>query len=65
MTDRQARRESFLVRIWQEQGQPVWKGWVQHVGSGESALLDNVEELSTFVKRWTTGSAGELGRGLR
>jgi hypothetical protein len=65
MADRQAQRESFLVRIWQEQGQPAWKGWVQHVGSGESALLDNVEELSTFVKRWTTGPRGEQGQGLR
>jgi hypothetical protein len=65
MANGQVQRESFLVRFWQEQEQPVWKGWVQHVGSGESASLEDVEDLSAFVKRWTTGSGGEQPQGLR
>jgi hypothetical protein len=33
------RRDSFVIRIWQEEGKPGWKGWVQHARSGESSLI--------------------------
>ena len=65
MGKQQARRESFVVRIWQEQGQSAWKGWVQHVRSGESALLDDVDDVSRFVKRWINRPADERQRGLK
>ena len=53
MIKRQAQRESFVVRIWREPGQPEWKGWVQHVRSGDSAALNNLDELITFIERWS------------
>ena len=65
MVRQHAQRESFVVRIWKEQGQQAWKGWVQHIGSGESVFLDDVEDLSTFVERWTTEPVGEQQQGLR
>jgi hypothetical protein len=65
MVNSREHRESFIVRIWQEQGQPEWKGWVQHVRSGESAFLENLDDLSTLVKRWTLGLAGQKPQGLR
>jgi len=58
-------RESFIVRIWQEQGQAGWKGWVQHVRSGDSAFFEDLDDLPTFVKRWTVGLIDEKPQGLR
>ena len=65
MVGRHAQREAFVIRIWREQGQPEWKGWVQHVRSGESAFLEDVDALSTFFKRWTGGPAGKQQKGLK
>jgi hypothetical protein len=65
MVRRSEQRESFVVRIWRKPGQPEWKGWVQHVRSGESAFLDDVDDLSTFVRRWTAEPAGRQQQGLR
>lgn len=47
---------SFVIRIWWEQvrgSQPIWRGWVQHVRSGEATYLQNLEELLCFIERWT------------
>ena len=53
MTKRQAQREAFVVRIWREHGQSKWRGWVQHVRSGDSAAFNNLDELLTFIERWS------------
>lgn len=65
MANRQAQRESFVVRIWRGKGQREWKGWVQHVRSGDSAALQNLQELMTFLERWTAQPAKEQQRGLK
>ena len=59
MTKRQAQRESFVVRIWREPDQPKWKGWVQHVRSGDSAALNNLDELITFIERCPQGRTAD------
>jgi hypothetical protein len=65
MINRQAQRESFIVRIWREEGQPEWKGRVQHVCSGDSAPLQDLQDLVSYLERWTAQPAREEGRGLR
>lgn len=49
------RSGSFVLRIWwEEQGDnEVWRGWVQHAASGESAYLDRVTDLVAFVEART------------
>lgn len=70
---RSQRYNSFVVRIWRERGgsaqeqEVIWKGWVQHVLSGESVYVQNVDELLAFMERWTgqLGSPGTLPKGLK
>jgi hypothetical protein len=45
------RRDSFVIRIWQEEGKPGWKGWVQHARSGESSLIRDLGDLLAFIER--------------
>ena len=49
-------RHSFLVRILWEADQPEWKGWVQHIHSGESVPFRNPDQLLAFIEH----HAGEL-----
>ena len=57
------RTHSFVLRIWWEEldpgvgGRRLWRGWVQHVRSGEAVYFQDVERLLAFIERW----AGELG----
>ena len=53
---RQAQRNSFLVRIWRQPDQDEWRGWVQHIRTGESTFVHSLGELQAFMERW----AGEL-----
>lgn len=59
------RSDSFVVRIWREKCTPGWKGWVQHARSGESAFVQTVDELLTFVERQTGKLNGARRRGLK
>ena len=65
MIKKRVQRESFVVRIWQEPSRPEWKGWVQHVRSGDSAALQNLGELVTFIERWTARLSMEDQQGLK
>lgn len=63
MTITKRNDNSFLVRIWWEQEDaaadtpPIWRGWVQHIRSGEKAYVQDLKELLDFIERWT----GPLG----
>ncbi len=48
---------SFILRIWWEEeeaggGRHFWRGWVQHVRSGESTYVQDLESLLDFIERW-------------
>lgn len=58
-------RESFILRIWREEGQPGWRGWVQHVHSGESALFQNLADLLAFVEQRIEASTARGSSTLR
>jgi hypothetical protein len=56
-----AARHSFVVRIWREEGRAGWRGWVQHTRSGESAAVQDLNGLLTFVEH-RTGSLSRPGQ---
>lgn len=53
------RRDSFLLRIWREdagehsRAAHPWRGWIQHVHSGEAVYVEDVAKLIAFVQQWT------------
>jgi hypothetical protein len=67
---RQRRSDSFVVRIWWEEGDglPTWRGWVQHASSGQVDYFQHLVELLSFVEAYTgplaqTPDATVEGRG--
>jgi len=45
---------SFVARLWLESGpngDPKWRGHIQHVQSGRSGFFDNLCALQNFVER--------------
>ena len=64
MTPLHQTHSSFVVRIWREQTNPttdsqaLWRGWVQHPRSGQSAYVQDLEELLSFIQRWTGRLSG-------
>lgn len=53
------KRNSFLLRIWREDAgmhphaAPPWRGWIQHVHSGEVVYVQDLAKLIAFIQRWT------------
>jgi len=44
-------RETFILRLWQRDVVPAhWLGQVQHVRSGETAVIRNLDELTAVVE---------------
>ncbi len=46
--------ESFVARIWLEHGsngEPIWRGHIQHVQDGQEAYFQDLGKLSEFVER--------------
>ena len=58
MQKSESQRDSFVIRVWREEEEPYWRGWVQHARSGECAPVHSLEELQEFIERWT----GSLNR---
>ncbi len=51
---------SFVVRIWLESkanGDPVWRGHIQHVQGEMEAYFQNLAEMNEFLER-VSGVAG-------
>jgi len=61
MGKEQQRSNSFVFRIWWEEGAAgtFWRGWVQHAASGESRYFERLADLLAFVEAQT----GPLTRG--
>ncbi len=53
------RSTSFIIRIWWEQDKTtertvwVWRGWIQHVHSGQSTYVRNLSAFIAFIEQWT------------
>jgi len=44
-------RHAFVVRIWREDDQAEWRGWVQHAPTGESTYVQDVTALLDFIEQ--------------
>jgi hypothetical protein len=65
MKEHRIGRDTFIFRIWWDENKPGWTGQVQHVGSGETALVQSLDNLLAFIER-RTGKLTNTGRkGLR
>lgn len=64
-TTQSARRDSFIVRVWREAERSGWKVWVQHAGTGESALVQELDGLLDFIEARTEGLRLSTRRGIR
>ena len=57
MPDQPQPRNSFVLRIWREEEdgreQSIWRGWIQHVRSGEEVYVQNQAELIQFIEQHT------------
>jgi len=56
---------AFVVRIWWEAGLtrpngcPLWRGRVQHVGSGRTMVFQSLDELTQFIWEHAGGEEKE------
>lgn len=53
------RTHVFIVRIWQEKreiegAQPLWRGVVEHVSSGDRCYTEDLDDVSQFILRYLT-----------
>lgn len=64
-TAQTTQRDSFVVRIWRERGQPGWQGWVQHAATGESASVRRIDELLAFIEERAGRLAEPNRQGLK
>ena len=51
VNEKATHRDSFVVRIWRQEGQSGWQGWVQHARTGEEACVHSLDELLSFIQR--------------
>ncbi len=49
---------TFVVRFWRERsaGQPLWRGRIEHVQSGQAASFHDIEGLLGFLERFGIAS---------
>jgi hypothetical protein len=58
-------RQSFVVRIWREEGDAGWRGWVQHTRTQKSATVESLKALLDFVERQAGNLTGTAPKNLR
>jgi hypothetical protein len=61
MEERPKCRDTLILQIWRDEGEPDWTGRVQHVGTGESALVRSLDKLLAFVEQ-RTGKLTDMAR---
>jgi|GEM_PF-974113 hypothetical protein len=66
---RQLSRETFVLRLWAEETvSSVWRGEVQNVRSGQTAVIRDLEELLDYLRSQLDEQAAALAKergGLR
>ncbi len=54
MSGRKPTNQAFVLRLWREDDEAdsgIWRGWIQHVGSGEKIFVQNLQDLLDFIER--------------
>lgn len=62
MTRFEKESHSFVIRMWQENREKsgttaVWRGWIEHVQSGQRHHFQKASEIHTFVERFLSLNA--------
>jgi hypothetical protein len=65
MEQQMAHRDTFIVRIWRVEGKPEWRGWVQHVHTGDSVPVQSMDELVAFIGRRIGKLTDPVRKGLK
>jgi hypothetical protein len=65
MPHQEAKRDSYLLRIWRPANQADWQGWVQHIQSGETKALQSLSELQAFLERYSGKLQAPPRKGLK
>ena len=53
MIEARRRSDSFVLRIWWEEEERTWRGWVQHAGTGQITYVQSLKELLAFIQQYT------------
>ena len=54
MSGRKSTNQSFILRLWREDDEEdsgIWRGWIQHVGSGEEVFVQSLADFLAFVEQ--------------
>ena len=53
MSGRKSTNQSFILRLWREDEEDsgIWRGWIQHVGSGEAVFVQNLADFLAFIEQ--------------
>ena len=51
---------SFLVRIWKDEDEHIIRGYIQHVGSGETTHFSDWDKMVTFITNHMIGQPANL-----
>jgi hypothetical protein len=54
-----AQRESFIVRVRWKPEQVAQEVWIQHVRSGETAVVHDLNQAVAFIERWAEPDAAQ------
>ena len=54
MSGRKPSNQAFVLRLWCEDDADecgIWRGWIQHVGSGEKVFVQTLADFLNFIER--------------
>ena len=53
MSGRKPINQSFILRLWREDDENggIWRGWIQHVGSGDEVFVQNLADFLDFIEQ--------------
>lgn len=62
MPARKQTHHAFILRLWYEddENRGTWRGWIQHVGSGEKRYLRSQEDILDFLQQHTTSDIAAI-----
>ena len=62
MPARKPANQAFVLRLWREDDEDecgIWRGWIQHVSSGETVFVQSLPDFLDFIEQ----HFGELAGG--
>ena len=54
MPARKPANQAFILRLWREDDDDddrIWRGWIQHVGTGDEIFVQNLTDFLHFIEQ--------------